>query len=96
MKFFQNLLGKSQETFDPYAPCDHHWEVVGTVLSEVSLQTHCKRCALYGSVPNPSEEEWDRAFHAPDNPYDWDEPERVQSAYENVGAWMDAAKKPKG
>lgn len=90
ISWFKRLLA-GRASIDLYAPCDHSWEVVSTVLSEVALQTQCKRCGLYGSVPNPSEEEWERAFDSPSSPYDWSEPERVETPFATIGDWLDAA-----
>ena len=89
----RRFIRKSTETSESRGSCKHEWQVVGTVISESALQTQCKRCGLFGSVPDPSEEEWDLAFDAPDSPYDWNEHERVETAFETVGEWMDAAKR---
>lgn len=91
MKNWLVQLLKGRKSNDLYSPCDHSWQVVSTVLSEVALQTQCKRCGLYGSVPNPSEEEWSKAFDAPSSPYDWLEPERVETPFATIGEWLDAA-----
>lgn len=57
--------------------CDHEWVVYSTSLQDGSLEVHCNKCALLGSVPNPTKEEWSKAFDAPSNPYPWSENDRV-------------------
>lgn len=89
--FLRAIFGK-RDAVDPYAPCDHEWQVVSTVLSESALQTHCKICGLYGSVSDPSDDEWEKAFEAPSSPYDWLHPERVETPFSTIGEWLDAAK----
>jgi len=58
--------------------CDHQWSVVACVLSDGSLDVQCDRCLLWGSVEDPTEEEWTKATRALENPYPWAEPERVR------------------
>ncbi|MEP4554088.1 hypothetical protein [Tateyamaria sp.] len=92
MKNWLAGLLKGRRSNDLYAPCDHSWQVVSTVLSEGFLQTQCRLCGLYGSVLNPSEEEWSKAFEASSSPYDWLEPERVETPFATIGEWLDAAR----
>ena len=63
-------------TVDP-ASCEHEWYVVSTILSEVALQVTCSKCSTWGSVSNPTGEEWEKAVNAPNKPYEWNEPNRV-------------------
>jgi hypothetical protein len=37
----------------------------------------CVRCGRYGTVDDPSKEEWSTAFHAPSRPYRWRDQTRV-------------------
>ena len=57
--------------------CDKHdWMVVDTALKTVSLIVRCSECGVCGRVDDPSQEEWERAFHAPNRPYRWEEDEQ--------------------
>lgn len=58
--------------------CDHEWDVVCGILNDVAIQVQCGKCATWGSVPDPSKEEWDKCAGAYDNPYRWEYPERVE------------------
>jgi hypothetical protein len=58
--------------------CEHEWVVYSTCLQDSSLDVQCNKCAILGSVPNPSKEEWSKAYDAPSNPYPWTENERVK------------------
>jgi hypothetical protein len=62
---------------DP-ATCEHEWEVVAGILSTIELQVQCRKCIIYGEVPNPSEEEWGAAYGAMENPYPWLDRSRVR------------------
>lgn len=55
----------------------HQWIVFSTALADVFLMVYCE-CGDYGIVREPSKKEWSDAFHAPSNPYPWNEPERVE------------------
>lgn len=57
--------------------CAHEWMIYSTALNQHCLELHCNKCAVVGSVFNPTEEEWKKAFHAPDNPYRWHDNQRV-------------------
>lgn len=58
--------------------CDHEWGVFSTVLEDVTLLVQCVECGAYGKVSDPSADEWQRAFHAPSNPYHWPDGDRVE------------------
>lgn len=58
--------------------CTHSWVVFSTCLSTVKLMVQCAGCGIVGVVPEPTVQEWGDAFHAPSNPYQWTEPERVR------------------
>jgi hypothetical protein len=57
--------------------CEHEWVVFSTALTEVWLMVQCVNCGLHGTVDDPTKEEWNRAFDAPDHPYRWDDAARV-------------------
>ena len=61
-----------------HANHEHHWDVFGTALYEVSLLLQCMDCGAVGSVDDPSSEEWDLACDAPSTPYRWHEGARVR------------------
>lgn len=65
-------------TSEPSAACAHEWGVFSTVLEDVTLLVQCAECGAYGKVSDPSAEEWQRAFHAPSQPYHWPDSERVE------------------
>jgi hypothetical protein len=65
--------------------CAHEWEVYSTASAVPCLELNCRRCGLLGVVSNPTQEEWERAFDAPSNPYPWLEPDRVETTYASVG-----------
>lgn len=58
--------------------CDHEWGVFSTVLEDITLLVQCVVCGACGKVSDPSAEEWQRAFHAPSQPYHWPHGERVE------------------
>src|SRR5262245_28043476 len=67
---FANLADPSE--------CEHAWEVYSTArLPKPCLELQCNRCFVFGSVEDPSIEEWSRAFSAPSKSYLWYEPARV-------------------
>jgi hypothetical protein len=59
-------------------PCRHESGVFSTVLEDVALLVQCVECGAYGKVIDPTADEWQRAFHAPSNPYHWPDNERVE------------------
>lgn len=61
---------------DP-AACEHEWTVYSTATRQVCLEVYCDRCAITGTVFDPSAEEWSEAFHAPSKPYRWHDKSRV-------------------
>lgn len=58
--------------------CVHAWWVYSTAIRQVCLEVHCSRCALLGTIENPSKEEWARAYSAPREPYLWSDASRVR------------------
>ena len=55
----------------------HHWEVFSTCLGTGELLLRCTRTGAFGVVPDPTAEEWARAFFAPSQPYPWPYASRV-------------------
>lgn len=58
-------------------PENHIWFIYSTAVNDGVLLAKCFHCNSYGSVDNPTKEEWSKAFHAPSNPYRWYETDRV-------------------
>ena len=58
--------------------CQHEWGVFSTVLEDVALLVQCVECGAYGKVTDPTADEWQRAFHAPSDPYRWPDNVRVE------------------
>lgn len=61
----------------PPFPSSYNWWVFSTALSEGWLMLCCQNTGKTGTVRDPSEEEWDRAFFAPSQPYQWLDNSRV-------------------
>jgi hypothetical protein len=62
----------------PISTCKkHQWAVFSTALKERALMLQCVGCGEFGTVDDPSLDEWKRAFHAPANPYPWADESRV-------------------
>jgi len=57
--------------------CRHEWVVFSTALQDVCLLVECVKCGLFGTVDDPTEEEWSEAFDAAENPYLWTDQSRV-------------------
>jgi hypothetical protein len=57
---------------------NHEWVVFSTALADVSLMVRCDGCGAWGTVDDPSAEEWSEAFHAPTKPYRWNDGSRVR------------------
>ena len=58
--------------------CEHEWDVVAGILSDVELQVQCRKCATFSEVPNPTKEEWDACAGAMANPYPWEDKSRIR------------------
>lgn len=52
-------------------PMKNDWWVYSTAIAEGVLMLQCKVTGAKGIVTNPSEEEWNEAYHAPSKPYHW-------------------------
>jgi len=51
--------------------CNHKWIVYSTAVSVGCLMLVCANCGVYGTIADPTEDEWSVAFYAPDTPYEW-------------------------
>jgi hypothetical protein len=56
----------------------HEFVVFSTEVSRVKLLVQCFHCQTVGTINDPSESEWARAFHAPSHPYPWRDSGRVE------------------
>jgi hypothetical protein len=56
---------------------EHVWIVFSTALREVCLMVECPECGAFGTVDDPTLEEWSAAFYAPETPYRWHDDARV-------------------
>jgi hypothetical protein len=61
----------------PHETCPHHWVVFSTAIQERALMLQCVQCGEFGTVDDPSKEEWSMAFAAPANPYPWNDESRI-------------------
>jgi hypothetical protein len=57
--------------------CQHEWVVFSTALQEVCLMVECVKCGVFGTVDDPTKDEWRRASSASSRPYGWAANERV-------------------
>lgn len=55
----------------------HHWVVFSTAIREGALMLECVVCGSFGTVDDPSKQEWSKAFDAPSKPYRWHDGDRV-------------------
>lgn len=55
----------------------YHWEVISTCLGTGELMVTCTKTGSFGVIPDPTSEEWARAFYSPSTPYPWPPPSRV-------------------
>lgn len=51
--------------------CVHEWVVFSTAITEGALMVECARCHAFGTVDDPTKEEWKAAFYASEKPYRW-------------------------
>ncbi|MEM0907841.1 MAG: hypothetical protein AAGJ94_10790 [Pseudomonadota bacterium] len=64
--------------FDDPEDCEHDWYVVASILSTVELQVQCGRCGIYSEVPDPTKDEWSKAYGAGTKPYAWKDKSRMR------------------
>ena len=62
----------------------HIWIVFSTEVTRCCLMLECAECGTFGTVDDPTIEEWGQAFHAPSNPYPWTDNARVIVRDNNV------------
>ena len=55
----------------------HEWWVYSTALTEGWLMLSCRLTEKTGTVRDPNLNEWQTAFYAPSNPYQWYDESRV-------------------
>lgn len=60
---------------------DHKWYVFSTNIKDVTLMLQCDDCGQFGIVIDPSKEEWEDGFYAPDENYRWYDSSRVKGMY---------------
>lgn len=58
-------------------PDKHEWVAFSTALAEGWIMVQCVECGAHGTVDDPTRKEWSEAFHAPSNPYRWEDNSRV-------------------
>lgn len=75
-KWIERFVRRVQSKVDPES-CRHAWLVCGCVLSDVSLDTCCTKCGVYGSIKDPTLAEWEAARGSVRRPYPWPENARV-------------------
>ena len=51
--------------------CKHKWIVYSTALIGCVIMVHCELCKSLGGITENTKEEWNKAYHAPSNPYHW-------------------------
>ena len=67
---------------------ERDWWVFSTATRDVVLMVECQITGAFGIIRNPTQEEWDEAFHAPSAPYPWmGEPSRVEVVQEGPPVW---------
>jgi hypothetical protein len=55
----------------------YEWMAFSTCIGTGELMVSCKKTGAFGVVPDPTKEEWSRAYYAPSNPYRWEDDSRV-------------------
>ncbi len=61
----------------------HEWVVFSTNISFGCLMVQCVECGAFGTVDDPSKQEWSEAYDAPSRPYRWNDVSRVTAS----GTW---------
>ena len=76
------VFGWLASNYEPENPeeCQHEWFVVSTATEQGDLILECYKCMSRGTVEDPTESEWERAFDAPTKSYRWRENSRVNRA----------------
>ena len=60
---------------------EHEWVVFSTCLGTIELMVECVKCGAFGTVPEPTREEWSRAVDV----YRWHDNSRVIVRREGKG-----------
>ena len=66
-------------------PCDHEWAVFSSAVDDKAILVQCVECLAIGTVGDPTEDEWERAYHSPSRPYRWDDDGRVTVRFPDIG-----------
>ncbi len=56
---------------------EHEWIVFSTAVGVGCLMLRCQQCEAFGTIDDPTLDEWKTAFYAPSNPYRWSDNKRV-------------------
>ena len=70
---------------------ERDWWVYSTVIDGRAILVQDRSSGTRGSINDPTDEEWGRAFHAPSKPYPWNDPARIVIDPETVAASMTAS-----
>jgi hypothetical protein len=73
----RRTAGSLSEPLCDGADANHHWIVFSTALEQRALMLQCADCGAFGTVDDPSLEEWRAAYKAPSEPYQWHDAARV-------------------
>lgn len=57
--------------------CSHRWFVYSTGISLGCIMVKCAKCPAEGLVYGWTIKEWQKAYDAPSNPYEWFDNDRV-------------------
>lgn len=71
---------------------ERDWWVYSTALSDRSLLVEDRNSDERGYVPDPTEAEWKKAYHAPSRPYPWPDASRVVVDNETAAPFPDEVK----
>ena len=82
----------NQHLYQLEVEMQRNWWVYSTALSDRSLLVEDRNSGERGYVPDPSKDEWDRAFRAPSKPYPWNDSSRVIVDNETAAAFSDDVK----
>ena len=57
--------------------CKHEWYVFSTSQQDRSLILKCRKCKRFGTIEDPTKQEWSDALMAESEPYLWEDNSRV-------------------
>lgn len=52
--------------------CLHEWWVYSTSISPPSIMVQCRHCRVLGNTEHYTSAEWQKAYHAPTEPFIWE------------------------